>query len=124
MWKGSNYVCKKCHVARTLKWRHQQHPTYEADRHRMRAYGVSREQFDSMIKEQSGQCDICGRTIVDGGKKARAPHIDHCHKSGKVRALLCIHCNTMLGSAMDNPNVLRRAAKYLETHKEENSETK
>lgn len=118
MWNGKNYTCKTCHVARTLKHR-QKHPEKERARWRMRKYGVTVDKYNKMFEAQKGRCDICGRSIVMNDKKARAPHIDHCHSSGKIRALLCIHCNTMLGSAMDNPAVLRSAAKYIEKHREE-----
>ena len=40
--------------------------------------------------------------------------VDHCHKTGKIRGLLCSTCNLMIGNAYDNPEILRSGANYLE----------
>jgi hypothetical protein len=78
-------------------------------------YGITVEDFDSMIKNQNGECAICGgvRVIVQGGLC-----VDHCHKTNKVRGLLCNHCNTALGKFDDNIELLKNAIKYLKnSHK-------
>lgn len=71
-------------------------------------YGLTLEQHEAMIEAQGGRCAICLRK--------RKLCVDHDHETGKVRALLCRPCNTMLGNAEDVPNRLRAAAKYLEKH--------
>lgn len=75
-------------------------------------YGVTPEQFSEMFAAQDGKCAIC-RTDEPGGK---GWHVDHCHASGNNRAILCHHCNLMLGNAKDDPVRLRAAADYLEAH--------
>lgn len=77
-------------------------------------YGISQEQFDAMLAEQNGGCALCD-SREPGGRGQRF-HVDHCHVSGKVRQLLCNACNHMLGCARDRPDVLRKAAAYLERH--------
>ena len=56
-------------------------------------------------------------TVTPGGgrdTKHASLHIDHCHKTGVVRGMLCGNCNFLLGHANDSPEILRKAADYLE----------
>lgn len=71
-----------------------------------RRYGITQEQRAALLLAQDGACAICSRTD-------RLLCIDHCHKSGKVRALLCRQCNLILGAAADSTAVLDRAIAYL-----------
>jgi len=76
-----------------------------------RRYGISVEQYSSILIEQGGGCAIChASTNVLG----RALYVDHDHKTGKVRGLLCHKCNTGLGSFRDSPALTRSATLYLE----------
>jgi len=75
-----------------------------------RRYGLTLEQVEAMAE---AGCSICG-TVEWNGRHAR-PHVDHCHKSGRVRGILCSECNTGLGKFKDDPALLRRAAAYLES---------
>lgn len=68
-------------------------------------YGLSVQRYKDMVAKQHGRCLICCR-------KAKLV-IDHCHKTGKVRGLLCSHCNLGIGSLKDNPHLLKRAAEYV-----------
>jgi hypothetical protein len=69
--------------------------------------------YNNMLTQQVSGCTICGKTIKEIGK---ALAIDHDHKTGKVRALLCSSCNLILGNANDNPDILKKAIEYLEKH--------
>lgn len=60
-------------------------------RYFLRKYGVTLEERDAMIQAQKGLCNICN--------KQKPLHMDHDHKTGKLRALICMHCNNMLGWA-------------------------
>lgn len=73
-------------------------------------YGISADQYDAMLDHQDFKCAICGSRESSWGSLA----IDHCHKTGKVRGLLCFNCNTSIGKLNDDPALLRRAAEYLE----------
>jgi hypothetical protein len=72
-----------------------------------------------MLQAQDGKCAICGSVPPPGGKNAAARlHVDHDHETGKVRALLCNGCNRGMGYMNDDPARLRKAADYIERHKE------
>ena len=49
-------------------------------------------------------------------EEERRLSVDHCHKTGKIRALLCGQCNTMLGMAQEKKDILQMAIKYLEKY--------
>lgn len=85
------------------------------DRWRKGFYGLSPDEFDTLWDSQGGRCAICRIVLVDGGPShARDTlHVDHDHKSGAVRGLLCAPCNTMLGQAEDDPERLSAAIAYL-----------
>ena len=74
-------------------------------------YGLELEEFNRMKEDQGGVCKICGDTCSTG----RELSVDHSHKTGKVRGLLCLACNTTLGKMKDSPSLLRMAADYLES---------
>lgn len=65
----------------------------------------------------SGNCSICGssETVTRSGR-VRRPSIDHCHRTGVIRGLLCSGCNSGLGLFDDDPARLRAAAEYLEQY--------
>lgn len=67
---------------------------------------------ESMVADQNGLCAICQQTLPDGKHR----HVDHCHKTGHVRAVLCHHCNVGLGAFRDNPDRMRAAIEYLREH--------
>lgn len=81
-----------------------------------RWYGITPEQFDAMLIAQDSACAICATKEPKG--KGRF-HVDHCHDTGAVRALLCHHCNVGLGNFNDNPERLLQAASYLTHHAQE-----
>lgn len=80
-------------------------------RSRYAKLGVTIEQYDELLKTQRGRCAACG----DEPKKTLLA-VDHDHKTGAIRGLLCPPCNTGLGYFRDSPERLRAAADYLEAH--------
>lgn len=64
------------------------------------------DEYDKMIREQGNLCAICSKEMT-------RPCIDHNHTTGKVRKLLCVQCNSMIGNAYENTSTLRSAIKYL-----------
>lgn len=72
-------------------------------------YGISLEQFQSMVLAQGGRCYICG------DKPTKTLDLDHNHETGQVRKLLCHPCNMAVNKHM-TPELLRTAANYLEEH--------
>jgi hypothetical protein len=74
-----------------------------------RRFGITLEEYLAMESAQEGLCAICGRPEPSGKNMA----VDHCHKTGKVRGLLCHLCNRSLGGFGDDPEVVRAALTYL-----------
>ncbi|MDJ0381624.1 endonuclease VII domain-containing protein [Streptomyces sp. G-G2] len=74
--------------------------------HFKRAHGITEADRDAMIAAQGGVCVLC--------RKAPAEHVDHDHQTGSVRGVLCFSCNAALGQFKDRPDVIRRAAAYVE----------
>ena len=78
-----------------------------------RQYGIDFDDYNAMLFKQNHRCCICN-SHEDDFKRRLA--VDHCHTTGKVRGLLCHHCNISLGNFKDDPKLLKRAIKYLEKH--------
>jgi hypothetical protein len=118
---GIMSICKKCNVQKNKEWRdskpdygkdrYQKIKTKERERHLIKKYGVTLKDYDAMLISQGGECAICNKP--ESEEKHGVLHVDHCHKTGVVRGLLCNNCNQVLGRAMDNPETLCRAAEYL-----------
>jgi len=75
------------------------------DYHFRSNYGMSVEEYNAIVMAQEHKCAICERT-----KKL---YVDHCHKTGKVRQLLCHSCNVAIGLLQEDPNVMLKAIEYL-----------
>ena len=67
------------------------------------------QEYYKKLAKQHHSCKICKSPF----KNTRDAHVDHQHTTGKVRGILCSKCNTALGLLKDDPNLLLRAAKYL-----------
>lgn len=74
-------------------------------------YGISKEDYDEILKSQNGGCAICGTDKQVGRGRL---HVDHCHTSNKVRGILCSKCNAGIGQLNDSIELLSSAIKYLE----------
>lgn len=75
-------------------------------------YGIDIKDYDILFLEQKGRCAICNtKEVKRKGMKYFA--VDHCHKTDKVRGLLCYRCNSILGKVNDNIELLSNAIKYL-----------
>lgn len=75
-----------------------------------RKYKLTSEEYDRILAAQDGKCAICYRPPDDD----RVLAVDHCHRTGKVRGLLCGLCNRALGCLGDDTTLLYRAIDYLE----------
>jgi hypothetical protein len=74
-------------------------------------YGLSLEEFNSMLEAQGFVCAICHKSPGD-----KNLCVDHNHKTGAIRGLLCSKCNYKLGIMHDDLEFMREAYKYLENH--------
>ena len=87
-----------------------------------RHFGMTSEDYEAMSALQNHCCANCGMSetaINSKAKRAQRLSIDHDHATGRVRGLLCIRCNRLLGYARDDIDILRRAIAYLEFHRAE-----
>ena len=91
--------CKVCHEKTKMK-------------SKVGAYGLTLIQYSGMFVKQNNCCAICNKEFVS----KKHTHIDHCHKTNKVRALLCSGCNTAIGLLKESPENLKSALKYLKKH--------
>jgi len=108
--KAKTY-CKDCCSSRT-----RNNYNYEKQREYLlkKKYGITTEKYDKMLSEQDYKCYICHK---HEDKLDRSLAVDHCHKTGKVRGLLCGNCNRFLGQIDDNVNIAERLLNYLNKHK-------
>jgi hypothetical protein len=86
-----------------------------------RKYGITLEQYVDMFKAQGGMCAICRKPGFNGKYRQAnwGPlNVDHCHKTGKVRGLLCSSCNFVIGLFDDDPKVFERAIDYLSSEED------
>lgn len=81
---------------------------------KLRKFGLTEEQYQQMVEDAAGQCEICETPF--GEDKATKIHVDHCHSTNTLRGLLCASCNWALGNARDDPSRLRKMIIYLENH--------
>lgn len=117
----------KCHPDRPNQGRGLCLNCYNSDRRangdstrsRLRyQYGITVERYRDLLATQGNRCGICGRDEEDAknawGRKSFS--VDHSHKVGLVRGILCHRCNLGLGHFMENPWLLAKAIAYLADH--------
>src|SRR3990167_3179473 len=80
---------------------------------RLRPFGISVQEYQTILTEQNNKCAICERRRNIDHKRFKRLHLDHNHKTGKVRGLLCSSCNLGLGKFRDDPTIIEKAAMYL-----------
>lgn len=84
-----------------------------------RKYGISFADKAKMFEGQSGKCAVCGDDLVLGWYSPKNRHsacVDHDHKTGKVRGLLCGHCNKALGFLCEDPERVAALERYIDFH--------
>lgn len=128
--------CKMCRAAYMVAWKNASPERMQYDRDRAKlwqqnnprypkktklrlAYGMTLEDYDTLLASQNGVCAICecvDRDIVKKTGKRRDLAVDHNHETNAVRALLCGDCNRALGLVKEDPNTLVRMISYLARH--------
>lgn len=100
----------KMSIALTNAWKKKRGADYisKRDESLKRDFGISEKQYLDMLEIQGGVCAICGKK-----ETSRNLAVDHDHKTGLVRGLLCQKCNTGLGLLSDSLTMLEKAIKYL-----------
>lgn len=114
---GRHPWCKPCTRAYNREYikRNPEANAARARKSRIKAiYGITWQQRDQMIADQDHRCAICREPFTD----SKTTHQDHCHKSDKLRGILCYSCNTGLGNFKDSPQRLAAAIEYLRRYQE------
>lgn len=101
---GLQRICKGC---RKNYYDYAQH----RELYLRRKYGISVAEYESLLDKQKGVCFICKASPDTMYRKILA--VDHDHESGRIRGLLCNHCNQGLGHFRDSPELLEAALAYI-----------
>ncbi len=104
---GIGSYCRPCQNAKAKESRERVHGG-NRHYHLKRRYGLGADDVEAMLEEQNGVCPICERSL-----SVKDAHVDHNHKTGAVRAVLCFNCNGGLGQFRDDSKALFRAAVYV-----------
>lgn len=103
-------ICFDCRKERQKEYsRKESTKTRARERILQKKYGLSFNEYKKIFDKQGGVCAICGNP-----PDKQLLSVDHDHGTGKIRGLLCNHCNPMLGFAKDSISNLASAIKYLE----------
>ena len=109
--------CKTCYAQRKKLWTEANQERAKATNRKCQLkakYGITPDEYERIFSTQGGACAICGTTSPVGRGEF---HVDHCHSTGKIRGLLCHHCNVGLGNFRDSTQTLTQAISYLNLHK-------
>lgn len=112
-----NGVCKVCKNKR-LREQNKLNPRQRKNIKLKNVYGITIEDYEKLLDKQKNVCAICEKpeSTKHNLGMVKQLAVDHCHKTGKVRGLLCSHCNTALGKFYDNEDYLIAATEYLQKH--------
>ena len=78
-------------------------------------YGISLDQYNKMLDDQNGCCKVCGNHESNFKKGL---FVDHCHKTDKIRGLLCNGCNAGLGQLKEDTKIMQKLIEYVKEHNE------
>lgn len=107
--KNKLYVCEKMRTDRKAN-------VHEFRlRERLRRKGMSLDEYKVKLQKQNNACEICLKPFSKNAYQSS--YIDHCHRTGQFRGLLCSPCNTALGLTKENEAVLKKAVAYLRKYK-------
>ena len=110
---GLQSWCINCKNKNRHIWEMSDKGRLSARRYRLKYhYGLTLKQHKEMYLEQNGCCAICNKSIPYD-----KVHTDHRHSDGKMRGLLCIRCNTMLGVFETAPELVPKILEYMERYK-------
>lgn len=97
--------CKECLHAAQKKRRQE---NWDAARLKY-TYGISVQEVLDMLEKQDNKCAICAEEFLE----RRHTVVDHCHRTGKFRGMLCRKCNVGIGQLRDSSEIVYKAYKYL-----------
>lgn len=110
------YLDNKVHCLEKSKMNYEQNKRAKRNSTLKVKYGITIEEYESMLNSQNNKCAICHNVnfhINSSTNKTTNLAVDHCHKTGRVRGLLCMICNRVIGMFNDDVLRLENAIKYL-----------
>ena len=116
---GYQLWCKDCGLAaKRLQYRKNRREavTLFARKYILKKYGLELKDYLRILNEQNGVCAICGNKETQKSNprgKVDSLRVDHDHKTGKIRGLLCAKCNFGIAQFNDSISLLQKAIKYL-----------
>jgi hypothetical protein len=120
---GYQHLCKPCQSVYQKNYVRKRNPEARAAANRkwrlIKIFGITPDDYQKMLESQNHACAVCRQPEIQihhATKKQLPLSVDHCHKTGKVRQLLCNRCNTTLGKVDDDGDLLRALAEYVEKH--------
>ena len=113
-----SYYCKVCSSAYCTAWNKKPENRIRANDIKRRnkfktKYKISEKEIQELMNKSMGCCSICNESLITPESRI-SYHVDHDHKTDKVRGLLCGSCNRGLGQFRDSIEVLKNAIKYLQ----------
>lgn len=88
--------------------------TYIPSKSTLKLYGLSADEWMALFSFQGGRCPICHRLLRGGEQEGKRAAVDHDHRTGRIRALLCCYpCNYVLGYLHDKADMFQECANYL-----------
>lgn len=103
------YQDRKAGITKPKRKKVEESKNYDRGYYLKKAFGITEKDFDNMMNSQNNSCAICKK----GLSSTKEAHIDHCHKTGAVRGILCRKCNAGLGQFSDDINLMEIAINYL-----------
>jgi hypothetical protein len=108
---GCSSYCKVCQNLRSTSYARENKDKIPSTGYSLkRRYGITSQDYVELLNKQNNCCAICFTTACHTGRNFS---VDHDHKTGKVRGLLCAHCNVGLGNFKDQTTLLQKAIEYL-----------
>jgi hypothetical protein len=104
----------RCKACASKEYKEAYNPERDWARRLRSKYGITADRYYEILREQDGLCAICRKPPEGGPKRRSKLHVDHCHKTGRVRGLLCFRCNSTLGQVEESFDVLAAMVHYLE----------
>lgn len=107
------FECKECACIKQTKRHQKQTPEQKLRKKEtfiLRTYGITMREYNSLFEKQEGKCASCK---IHQSELLKALVIDHCHKTMKVRGLLCAGCNLALGNVKESYDSLIALAAYV-----------
>ena len=108
IWRRNNYVKNRESIIKKTSEYQKNHPEMRKKIMLKHQYGMSEETYKTMEFSQNGKCAICFNVPIN-----HVLFVDHCHKTKKVRGLLCRKCNAVLGMCNDDEKILQSSIDYL-----------